>query len=62
MNYTGYCTAFYDKESGMVYFHDEIKNRAIGKQKVSGRVEAGLAMRIWQDNAPKGSICEIIDD
>lgn len=60
MNYTDYCTAFYDEESNKVYFYDEIKNKVIGKQKVSGKVEASIVMRVWQDNAPKGIICELV--
>ena len=60
LNYSDYCTAFYDMESGKVYFYDEIKNKVIGKQKVSGKVEADIVMRVWQDNAPKGIICELV--
>lgn len=60
MNYTDYCTAFYDAESSKVYFYDEVKNKVIGKQKVSGKMEADIVMRVWQDNAPKGIICELV--
>lgn len=60
MNYTDYCTAFYDEECNEVYFYDEIKDKVIGKQKVSGNVEAGIVMRVWQDNAPKRIICELL--
>ncbi len=60
MNYSDYCTAFYDTKSGKVYFYDEIKNKAIGKQKVSSKAEADIVMRVWQDNAPEGIICELV--
>lgn len=59
-NYTDHCTAFYDSESGMVFFYDKIRNRKIGKKKVSGKVEAEIVMRVWQDNAPEGIICELV--
>lgn len=62
MNYTDYCTAFYDSKSDTVYFYDEIKNKTIGKQKVSGRVEAAMVMRIWKDHAPEGCICDSLPD
>lgn len=62
MEYTDHCTAFYDPKSDTVYFHDEIKNRIIGRQKVSGRVEATMVMRIWQDQVPEGCICDILQD
>lgn len=58
--YTDYCTCFYDSKEKSVYFWDEIKNKTIDKQKVKDRDEAGVVMRIWQDNAPQGIICQII--
>lgn len=61
LKYTDYCTAFYDGESSMVYFYDEIKDKGIERQKVSGKVEADMVMRAWKDNAPMGVICDILE-
>lgn len=58
--YTPYCTCFYVKEEKKVYFYDEIKDRPLGKQKVKDKEEADHVMRIWQDNAPAGVICNIL--
>ena len=62
MKYTDYCTTFYDPKSDTVHFYDEIRNRTIYEQKVSGKVEANIVMRIWKDDAPEGCICEILED
>lgn len=59
-DYTDYCTAFYDYGRKEVVFYDEIKNRNICKQKVENKEEAEMIMRIWQDNAPDGIICQIL--
>ena len=59
-NYTDYCTAFYDSGKKEVIFYDEIKNQNISKQKVKNKKEAEMIMRIWQDNAPDGIICQIL--
>ena len=58
--YTDYCTCFYDPEKREVIFYDEIKERAIGRDKVNGKKEADRVMQIWKDRAPEGIICEII--
>jgi hypothetical protein len=59
--YSDYCTTFYDEDDNMVYFWDEMKDRGIDKQKVSGHIEALVIMQAWKDNAPEGVICEILD-
>lgn len=58
--YAVYCTCFYVKEEKKVYFYDEIRDRLLGKQKVKDQEEADIVMRIWQDNAPEGVICDIL--
>jgi hypothetical protein len=58
--YSDYCTTFYDGDN-MVYFWDEINDVAMDKQKVSGHIEALVVMQAWKDNAPEGTICEILD-
>lgn len=60
--YSDYCTAFYDKEKDTVCFYDEINDQIMEKQRVSGRAEADMVMRIWKDNAPEGIICDILSD
>ncbi len=60
VKYTDYCTTFYDARDGMVYFYDEMKNRMIGKQEVSGKEEAAAVMQEWQGNAPRNVICEML--
>lgn len=60
MKYTDYCTTFYDARDGMVYFYDEMKDRMLGKQKVSGKEEAAAVMQGWIENAPKDVICEAV--
>lgn len=59
--YTDYCTTFFDTESSTVYFWDEIKNRALGKQKVKDKVEADHVMKTYKGNAPDGVICDVIN-
>lgn len=59
--YTDYCTCFYQPEENKVYFYDEIKESIIEKQKVVDKKEANIVMRIWQDNAPQGIICQILN-
>ena len=44
----------------MVYFYDEMKNRMIGEQEVSGKEEAAAVMQEWQGNAPRNVICEML--
>ena len=58
--YSDYCTSFYEEKEHQVYFWDEIKDKPLGRQKVKNKEEADLVMRIWQDNAPKGIICDLI--
>lgn len=58
--YTDYCTTFFIPEENTVYFWDEIKDRTIKKQKVVDKEEADHVMRIWQENAPDGVICQIL--
>lgn len=60
-NYTDYCTCFYQPKENKVYFYDEIKEKVIKKQKVADKKEADIVMRIWQDNAPQGIICQIVN-
>ena len=58
--YSDYCTAFYEPKGKEVWFWDEIKDKPMGKQKVESKEEADHVMRIWQDNAPKGIICDLL--
>lgn len=59
-DYTGYCTAFYDKDDNAVYFWDEIKDKKIRKQKVADKAEADKVMQDWKAKAPKGVICDLL--
>lgn len=58
--YTDYCTCFYEPKENKVFFYDEIKESIIGNEKVNDKSEADIVMRIWQDNAPEGVICQIL--
>ena len=58
--YTEYCTCFYSSDNNEVIFFDEIEDKIIGKQKVTCKQEADNVMRIWQDSAPEGAICQIL--
>lgn len=58
--YTDYCTCFYDPEKSEVIFYDEIKEKAIGRDKVNGKQEAERVMQSWKERAPEGIICQII--
>lgn len=58
--YTDYCTCFYEPKENKVYFYDEIKESVIEKQSVADKKEADIVMRIWQDNAPQGIICQLL--
>lgn len=60
--YPDYCVIFYDREKNEVCLHDEIKSRIVERKKVSGSIEADIIMRVWQDNAPDGIICDILSD
>ena len=62
INYPDYCVIFYDREKNEVCLHDEIKSRIVERKKVSGSIEADIIMRVWQDNAPDGIICDILSD
>lgn len=61
MKYSDYCTCFYIPEENTVYFYDEIKESTLEKKKVNDKDEADTVMRIWQDNAPEGIICQILE-
>lgn len=59
--YTDYCTCFYQPEESKVYFYDEIKESVIEKQKVADKNESDIVMRIWQGNAPRGVVCQLLN-
>ncbi len=60
--YTDYCTCFYVSEENKVYFYDEIKDHVISTQMVFDEQEAFIAMQIWQNDAPRDVICQILNN
>lgn len=62
VKYTEYCTCFYATKERKVYFYDEIKDKPITKLAVKDKEEANRIMKEWKDNAPAGTICDIIHD
>lgn len=61
MEYTDYCTCFYEETTESVWFWDEINDRKIGEQKTQNENEAKKVMEDWVANAPDNVICQCLD-
>ena len=58
VNYTDYCTTFFEETTQEVWFYDEIADKKIGTQKVKDELEANNIMDAWVRNAPQNIICD----